>query len=70
MQVTKSSPDGDAVEIVEHQNLPEFDYYVASLGEELEEGDVYFISMEFQGILNDQLRGFYRSSYKEDGQDV
>lgn len=34
---------------------------------ELVEGNRYKISMNFVSYLNDQLRGFYRSSYMENG---
>ena len=34
----------------------------------LTEGTVYKISMKFVSILNDELRGFYRSSYTLNGE--
>lgn len=37
------------------------------LGEKLVKGTQYRISMKFVSVLNDQLRGFYRSSYVENG---
>ena len=37
------------------------------LTEELKAGTVYKISMDFISKLNDELRGFYRSSYEENG---
>ncbi|XP_037798554.1 aminopeptidase 2-like [Penaeus monodon] len=46
----------------------EYDYrrhfYMAHLEEELQKGKKYVLAMEFLGYLNDQLRGFYRSTYK------
>ena len=33
----------------------------------LVEGNRYKISMDFTSYLNDKLRGFYRSSYMENG---
>ncbi|ROT72062.1 putative aminopeptidase N [Penaeus vannamei] len=47
----------------------EYDYrrhfYIAHLEEELQKGKKYVLAMEFLGLLNDQLRGFYRSTYKD-----
>ena len=33
----------------------------------LNKGTNYQLTIKFTGVLNDQLRGFYRSSYVEDG---
>lgn len=33
----------------------------------LAKGDNYTLTMSFSGNLTDQLRGLYRSTYKEDG---
>ncbi|XP_076040625.1 aminopeptidase N-like isoform X3 [Oratosquilla oratoria] len=40
-------------------------FYVAHLNNPLEAGQRYKISMEFEGYLNDDLNGFYRSQYKD-----
>ncbi|XP_047471492.1 aminopeptidase N-like [Penaeus chinensis] len=40
-------------------------FYVARTEEELTKGETYTLQMEFLGYLNDQLRGFYRSTYKD-----
>lgn len=37
------------------------------LTEVLKPGAVYKISIDFISKLNDELRGFYRSSYEENG---
>jgi len=49
----------------------DYEYYVATLSEYLKENSNYFLYMKFDAHLNDELRGFYRSSYKdENGEDV
>ncbi|XP_063590564.1 aminopeptidase N-like [Penaeus indicus] len=40
-------------------------FYVAQMEEALMKGERYTLQMEFLGYLNDQLRGFYRSTYKD-----
>lgn len=46
----------------------ELDFLTVHLhGEKLSKGSVYRLSIEFVAQLNDQLKGFYRSSYDEDG---
>ncbi|XP_069952147.1 aminopeptidase N [Cherax quadricarinatus] len=66
--VPSDNVDGPGVEV--KQNLYDNDrnFYIGVLGEELELGKKYILSMEFVGYLNDELRGFYRSTYTdEDG---
>ncbi|KAG0607531.1 hypothetical protein M758_8G035700 [Ceratodon purpureus] len=46
---------------------PEDEILVLSFDDDLPIGDA-ILGMEFQGTLNDQMRGFYRSSYKVDGE--
>lgn len=36
-------------------------------GTQLEEGKRYKISMKFNSLINEEKRGFFRSSYEEDG---
>lgn len=61
---------GPGIGINKHSYDNERQFYIAELGEDLEAGKKYVISMEFEGYLNDQLHGFYRSTYKtEDGSD-
>jgi len=36
------------------------------MDEELIKGERYTLQMEFLGYFNDQLRGFYRSTYRDD----
>ena len=63
MQLTKSTPDGDEIKIAKHEYNPEFQYYIGTPETPLEEGETYYLYMEFTGYLNEQLRGFYRSVY-------
>ncbi|XP_047482307.1 aminopeptidase N-like isoform X1 [Penaeus chinensis] len=61
---------GPGVGITKHSYDNERQFYIAELGEDLVVGQKYVLSMEFEGYLNDQLHGFYRSTYKaEDGSD-
>lgn len=59
------NPQGQAIRIKKHSydNLRQF--YIASLQEELMQGKRYILSMHFTGYLNDELAGFYRSSYMD-----
>uniref|UniRef100_A0A3B1IZE6 Aminopeptidase n=1 Tax=Astyanax mexicanus TaxID=7994 RepID=A0A3B1IZE6_ASTMX len=45
----------------------ETQYLVIQLSETLQVGKIYWLYMEFQGELANDLRGFYRSEYFEDG---
>ncbi|XP_046387347.1 aminopeptidase N-like [Ischnura elegans] len=42
------------------------DFHEVRLKEPLVAGGAYVIAMKFAGVLNDDLNGFYRSSYKDD----
>ncbi|KAL7640964.1 UNVERIFIED_CONTAM: hypothetical protein RMT77_008101 [Armadillidium vulgare] len=53
------------VKIKSHKYDHERQFYIAQLGESLKKDKIYVISMDFVGYLNTQLRGFYRSSYKD-----
>ncbi|XP_071548249.1 aminopeptidase N-like isoform X2 [Panulirus ornatus] len=62
--------DGPGLRIKKHEYDNERQFYVAHLEQELQPGHKYLLSMEFLGYLNDQLHGFYRSSYRDtDGTD-
>ncbi|XP_050685905.1 aminopeptidase N-like isoform X1 [Eriocheir sinensis] len=62
---SRPSPEGPEREIVvsKQEYDPEREFYIATLEEELEVNHLIDISMSFTGLLNDQLKGFYRSSY-------
>ncbi|XP_027211487.2 aminopeptidase N [Penaeus vannamei] len=57
---------GPDVGIKMHQYDPERQFYIAHLEKQLEKGEKYVLSMDFLGYLNDQLHGFYRSTYRDD----
>lgn len=40
-------------------------FHILILYETLKQGDVYVLNITYTGILNDNLHGFYRSSYEE-----
>ncbi|XP_061390812.1 thyrotropin-releasing hormone-degrading ectoenzyme-like [Musca vetustissima] len=45
------------------ETIPEHDYYIIQLCEPLSSGQRYNLTLSFEGILNDDLTGYYRSSY-------
>ncbi|KAA0203273.1 hypothetical protein HAZT_HAZT008388 [Hyalella azteca] len=64
-------PNGQPIPIVEHSYDADRDFYTATLAEPLTAGRQYLLLMEYEGYLNDQLVGFYRSQYKrDDGSEV
>nr|XP_027223181.1 endoplasmic reticulum aminopeptidase 1-like [Penaeus vannamei] len=70
-RITQSSVAFGGVEqrqvgIKRHHYDPVRQFYVAHMDEELIKGERYTLQMEFLGYLNDQLRGFYRSTYRDD----
>ncbi|XP_069952146.1 aminopeptidase N [Cherax quadricarinatus] len=66
--VPSDDVEGPGVEVKQNLYDKDRNFYIGVLGEELELGKRYILSMEFVGLLNDQLIGFYRSTYTdEDG---
>lgn len=62
------SPDGAAALIIKSTWLqPETQYLVINLKSKLRQGQKYQLYTEFTGELADDLSGFYRSEYEEDG---
>ncbi|KAK3860173.1 hypothetical protein Pcinc_033761 [Petrolisthes cinctipes] len=53
------------VKIRRHQYDHDLQFYIAHLEEPLQEGYKVVLSMQFEGHLNDQLHGFYRSTYRD-----
>ena len=49
-----------------HQYDKDREFYIVKLDEDLEQGKNYVIKIKFTAILRDGLKGFYRSSYKND----
>lgn len=45
------------------KTVPFHDYYIIETCELLHQNEKYFLKLFFEGYLNDQLRGYYRSSY-------
>ncbi len=61
---------GKKVRIFRHKPVPVNQFWVLQMNEYLEKGKKYKIHFgDFQGKLDDDLRGLYRSSYKDPGQD-
>ncbi|CAL4078622.1 unnamed protein product, partial [Meganyctiphanes norvegica] len=56
---------GEGLAIKQHVFDKEREFYVAHLAAPLEVGKNYTLIMEFEGLLNDNLRGFYRSFYTD-----
>lgn len=54
---------GQEVGVTEHVEDPVKEWYVAKLDRQLMVTQRVIISMDFTAYLNDQLRGFYKSSY-------
>lgn len=59
------SRSGPGLMISRHLYDNERQFYTAILNKELRPGEKYVLAMDFVGYLNDQLRGFYRSQYKD-----
>uniref|UniRef100_A0A6A7FVN9 Aminopeptidase N n=1 Tax=Hirondellea gigas TaxID=1518452 RepID=A0A6A7FVN9_9CRUS len=57
---------GSGVRITQHKYDKDREFYVAMLEEPLMQGKQYVLSMMFEGLLNDQLKGFYRSQYTDE----
>ncbi|XP_050699391.1 aminopeptidase Ey-like isoform X2 [Eriocheir sinensis] len=58
-------PAGPGLAIAAHQYDAEREFYVAQLKEPLRPGGRYVLSMHFLGLLNDLMKGFYRSTYRD-----
>ncbi|XP_064115925.1 aminopeptidase N-like [Macrobrachium nipponense] len=57
---------GNPETIIQKQEFdPKREFYIAHLAQPLENGSRYLLSMEFEGYLNDNMKGFYRSTYKD-----
>ena len=52
-----------------HEYDKDREFYITNLNKAIKKGNKYRISMEFVSSLNDNLKGFYRSNFKnEDGE--
>ena len=45
------------------------EFYTLKLEKKITKGNVYRVAMNFVSELNDELKGFYRSTYKNDNGD-
>merc|ERR1712013_314198 len=59
--------DGSMVDIVGHSYDEERQFYIIHLAEAPDSSKLQ-LSIFFTGVLNDELAGFYRSSYTENGE--
>ncbi|CAB3239507.1 unnamed protein product [Arctia plantaginis] len=59
--------DEQLIEVVKRVEDAPRHFQVLSLGSALEVGKEYVLNISYTGILNDNLHGFYRSSYKDEG---
>lgn len=64
--VILSSHSASTIKIKAQKVLRELQMHELELESQLEEGQEYFLDMNFSYPLNDQLEGFYRSSYKDE----
>ncbi len=55
---------GNDIEIKRHFWFEENEFYVVEAEQNLTKGD-YVVSMEFVGKLDNDLKGLYRSTYKD-----
>ncbi|XP_063609325.1 aminopeptidase N-like [Penaeus indicus] len=58
-------PGALALGIKMQQYDRERQFYIVHLEEELQKGKKYVLAMDFIGYLNDQLRGFYKTTYTD-----
>lgn len=57
--------DGRVIKILRRTEDVPRQFHILILGEILKAGDQYVLNITYTGILNDNLHGFYRSSYEE-----
>lgn len=66
-QVKVYADDGGEIEITKRiEDVPRH-FHTVLLKEKVSAGKKYVMNISFTGILNDNLHGFYRSSYEEKG---
>ncbi|XP_038223162.1 aminopeptidase N [Zerene cesonia] len=57
--------DGKTIEILERREDVSKQFHILTTEETLKAGQQYVLNITYVGILNDNLHGFYRSSYEE-----
>lgn len=65
VSVYENTPSFRNIEVVDFTSEQKRDFIVIHLQESLQPSNQYYINIKFKGVLNDLLRGFYRSSYTE-----
>lgn len=63
--VYENTPSFRNIEMADFTNEPKQDFIIINLQESLQPSNQYYINIKFKGVLNNLLRGFYRSSYTE-----
>ena len=64
-----SSPENiklGKIEVVGHGFDIDREFYIIKLSKPIVKGNIYRVSIDFVSGLNDELRGFYRSTYKNE----
>ncbi|XP_069972068.1 aminopeptidase N-like [Penaeus vannamei] len=67
--VLKNKADQNDLQIKDHEYDPSREFFIVHLAEELSVNTEVVLSMDFEGYLNDELRGFYRSTYTNENGD-
>lgn len=57
--------EGTEITILRRIEEPALNFYTLMLDTRLEAGKTYILNISYTGLLNDNLHGFYRSSYEE-----
>lgn len=65
VNVYENTPSFRNIEVIDFTNEQKSDFLIIRLQETLQRSSQYYINIKFKGVLNDLLRGFYRSSYTE-----
>ncbi|XP_066907179.1 aminopeptidase N [Halyomorpha halys] len=66
ISVKLSTDSGGTINILEQKVVEDKQMYELELKSQLEKGHKYYLDMNFSYPLNDQLEGFYKSSYKDE----
>ncbi|KAI8500655.1 Endoplasmic reticulum aminopeptidase 1 [Branchiostoma belcheri] len=61
--VSLETATGEAIRVKRWFLYPENEFFVVQAVRNLQRGENYVLSVSFSGVLRDDLRGFYRSSY-------
>lgn len=64
ISVRSANPNASQLDIVDKYNLDGGRYRIV-LGQHLEKDEAYNLDLSFDGHLNHQLRGFYKTSYRD-----